>query len=449
MERNNQKIVLLLDNYSADSQKLYRSFVQTGLDIPTFVAEDNGFLPEGMHSIYDYFLGDFSAVENGYNRSRYFNEITVPDFWEIKGTAAKASVYDQSHERAKIFYAQQDHKRRVKTVDWFDDKGVVRVSDHYNKYGALYAKTVFNAKGQKVNKTYFHADGKIIIEENFVTNDIQLMDEGIDYIFHSKTELICHLLKKAKLTQHRLFFNSLAYPFFVSNMLPVLEKGEDVLFWQEPVREDIPGNMQMILNHTATRAGKIMVQKRASYEKLISLGVNADIVKCLGYVYPFKKESNHQPQALILTNSDQIGKLDELVLALPMVHFHIAAITEMSSKLLGKGDYENVSVYPTIKLDKVKELYQKCDIYLDINSGSELLSAISEAFLNNLLNYAFSETIHNKEYVLTDQVYSNTDYEKMITAIKNVLDNSKLWDEQLEKQRVFALSENKDCYLDI
>ncbi len=35
-----------------------------------------------------------------------------------------------------------------------------------------------------------------------------------------------------------------------------------------------------------------------------------------------------------------------MVKALPQMHFHTAALTEMSSKLMGMGRYDNVSLYP-------------------------------------------------------------------------------------------------------
>ena len=32
-------------------------------------------------------------------------------------------------------------------------------------------------------------------------------------------------------------------------------------------------------------------------------------------------------------------------------------------------------LYPSINIDRVNELYQLCDIYLDINEGNEILNA--------------------------------------------------------------------------
>lgn len=124
------------------------------------------------------------------------------------------------------------------------------------------------------------------------------------------------------------FIDFLSFPFFASQILPDNGMG-DILFWNEPVGNEIPGNMQIILNHQATRTAKIYVQRKASYERLIELGASPEMVKQLGYLYSFIRENKHRPEVLICTNS---------VL-----------------------DY----------------LFEKCDIYLDINYEGEIVDAVA------------------------------------------------------------------------
>ena len=57
----------------------------------------------------------------------------------------------------------------------------------------------------------------------------------------------------------------------------------------------------------------------------------------------------------------------------------------MSTVLTSLEHYPNAKLYPTIKRDMVEELYQRCDIYLDINEGGEILNAVRTAFDYNLL----------------------------------------------------------------
>ena len=438
-------MVLLFDSYSQDSQNLYTSFRRAGYECPAAVIEDDGFLPEGVTSVYGFFLGNFQGEKGVPGKPRYFNQIPVPEYWEISGNNSLGKVHDLSRERARIFYAEPKHRRLVKVVDWYDERGVVRASDHYNRYGALYARTAFNAKGQKVNKSYFSAAGREIIVENYVTHDIILNDGDAVRFFPGKTEFVCFFMEKAGLEKARVFFNSLSTPFFVSNRLSGREK-KDILFWQEPVRDEIPGNMQMILKGQAGFTERIMVQKRQSYDRLLELGASADMVKRLGYIYPFEKENGHKPEALICTNSDRIEHCEELIRALPKMHFHIAAITEMSSKLMAMGSYENVSLYPGVKMDLLADLFAGCDYYLDVNHESEIVSAVRRAFLHNHLIFGFQETLHEREYVAGEHIFPAASADRMIDEIRRAMADGDVLEAGLKRQREAAFAEPVESY---
>lgn len=447
MDRNTEMndMILLCDNYSPDSQSLHVSLKRAGYNCPVAVIDDDGFLPEDVMSVYGFFLGNFHAELGEKAKAKYFNEIRVPDFWEISGNNSIGKVHDLYRERGKIFYAEPKHKRLVKVVDWYDERGFVRSSDHYNRWGALYARTTFNAKGQKVNKSYFSASGREIIVENFVTKDIILNVKDEVKIFRSKTDFVLHFLVTAGFRQKRIFFNSLSTPFFVSNRLNAKEK-VDVLFWQEPVGAEIPGNMQVILKGQASRTEKIIVQKKRSYDRLIELGAGTDMVHQLGFVYPFERENGHKMEALICTNSDNIEHCQELIKVLPEMHFHIAALTEMSSKLMSMDAYENVSLYPGVKRDVLDELFKTCDYYLDINYEAEIVSAVRRAFIQNQLIFAFQETVHNRDYVAEEQIYCKEDVAQMISDIQRAMTDGNVLEEHLQKQRDAALAESVETY---
>ena len=441
-------IILLFDDYSQDSQNLHASFEQAGCQCPAAVIEDDGFLPADVMSVYGFFLGSFQGVKGIPGRPRYFNQITVPKYWEISGNNRGGEIHHLYRVRGKIFYAKPGHRRLVKVVDWYDERGVVRSSDHYNRYGALYARTIFNAMVQKVNKTYFSGTGQEIIMENFVTRNIILNDGPKVRFFSSKTEFVRYFLEKTGFDQKRIFFNSLSTPFFVSQSLPATAMGKrDVLFWQEPVDNEIPGNMQIILKGGAGRTSKIMVQKQSSYDKLLKLGASPDIVGKLGFIYPFKKENSHMPKALICTNSDDIEHCRKLIEALPQMHFHIAALTEMSSKLMSIGSYENVSLYPAVQMNVLDELFETCDYYLDINKGSEIVSAVYQAFLHNHLIFAFQGTLHNQEYVAEESIYPSDAPDRMISHIRGAMEDETVMTAGLEKQRNRAFAETPGAYI--
>ncbi|MCR2048535.1 accessory Sec system glycosylation chaperone GtfB [Acetatifactor muris] len=437
--------ILLMDNYGPDSQALHTSLKLAGFDCPAVVLEDDGFLPEDVISVYGFFLGDFRAAMGAKARPKYFNEITVPEYWEISGTNSGGKVQDLYRERGKIFYAEPKHRRLVKVVDWYDEKGVVRSSDHYNRYGALWGRTIFNSRGQKVNRTYFAADGREIIVENFVTGDIILNEDGEVRIFRNKTEFALHFLVRGHFKQSRIFFNSLSTPFFISNRLSSQVK-RDILFWQEPITNEIPGNMQVIFRGEASRTATVVVQKKDTYDRLTALGAPKNMVQKLGFLYPFEKENAHRPEALICTNSDRIEHCEELVKALPQMHFHIAALTEMSSKLTGMDRYDNVSLYPGVKTAVLDELFETCDYYFDINHESEIVSAVRRAFLHNHLIFAFQETVHSEDFMAAEHIFPASEWEQMRTCAEAAMADTKVLRKMLQKQKKAALAESVESY---
>lgn len=438
--------VLLLDNYGEDGDMLRQSFRSAGFTGPVIVIEDDGFYPEDVLSLYQYFCGDFRNGNPEPGRARYFNQIDVPDYWEISGSATNGKVSDLHRERGRIFYAEPKHKRLVRVVDWMDDRGTVRFSDHYNRYGALYARTFFNKDAKRFCKAYFDTGGRETLLENFVTHDIILNRDGRVYVFQDRVELILKLLEELNAMGSRIFFNSLSTPLFVSERMPEGRK-EDVLFWQEGARDDIPGNMQLILSGRSKRARMIYVQKRESYEKLIRLGASNERLKPLGFAYTYSRENTYQNEALICTNSDRIEKCEELVKALPDMHFHIAAITEMSSKLMNLSSYRNVTLYPGARIGKIDELFDKCDYYLDINHESEIVSAVKQAFLHNLLILGFKETLHRKTFVATEHVFGG--HEAMAAFLNQVMGRQAAIREQINLQKRAAMSEEKMAYAEL
>lgn len=439
-------IVLLLDHDSPDSRDLRESFRKAGFCCPAAVIEDEGFLGDDVISVYGFFLGSFRGEKGVPGRPRYFNEIQVPDRWEISGTNFMGKIHDLYRERGRIFYAEPLHRRLVKTVDWYDERGIVRSSDHYNRYGALYARTTFNEKGKRVNKSWFSAAGREIIVENYITGDIILNDGDQVRFFPNKTDFVLFVLRAAGFDKNRLFYNSLSTPFFVSQRLHAPYK-RDILFWQEPVKGDIPGNMQIILNGQASRTAKIMVQKRQAYEELVRLGASPETVKPLGFIYSFEKENLHRPEALICTNSDQIEHLQEIVEAVPQMRFHIAALTEMSSKLTAMDRYENVRLYPGVKMSMLEDLFDSCDYYLDINRGNEIVSAVRRAFLHNHLIFAFREIMHGGDYTAAGRLYGLDEAGRMIGDMRTAMEDGEKLEEWLEGQRKAAMAETGDGYL--
>ncbi|MEW4354188.1 accessory Sec system glycosylation chaperone GtfB [Streptococcus pneumoniae] len=434
-------MINLFDHYNQASWDLHFSLLKSGYTHPTVVIEDDGFLPEDVTSPYLFFTGFADAV----GHPRYFNDIELPKFWEIQATNQQAEVYNFHEKKATIHYWAAGHNRLVQSVDWLDSKGRVRFVDRYNRFGYKFAQTSMDEEGVWLKTSYYDRDGKEVILENHVTGDLFLTYQGQNHIFHHKQEFIRFYLEEAGFTLDRIFYNSLATPFFVA--LSLETAGRDVLFWQEPIIDGIPGNMQTLLEGT-NRETNILVQDQATYQDMLPLLSKEDREKVayLGLQYPFKEKNDFVPEALILTNSDQIEQVETLIQALPELTIHIAALTEMSSKLMSLSRYANVRLYPSITVAKAQELLESTSIYLDINHHTEILSAVRAAFEYQSLIFAFENTLHDDRYIATNHRFSPEHSENLIASLKMYLTHPEQIEDGLEEQRNHANTSSEKRY---
>ena len=439
-------IILLLDNYSKDSQYLHESLLLAEYECLVIVLEENYFLPEGVISVYELLSGNADTEEECHGSPRFFNEILVPEGWSINAENEKVGrICYQHEEKGKIYYVEGVQKHLIMAVDWYDRKGVVRVRDHYNRYGEMCARTVFDADGHPVNKSWISREGLELLTENIVTGDMILNDKDKIKFFRTKSDMIAELLIRAGIEQSRIFFNSLSMPLLISNRLKS-EIKRDVLFWQGEAGDSVPEEMWTILNGQANRVGKIVVQKKKTYDKLLELGAKNDMLRNLGLIYSFSKENRHNTEALICTNSERIEHCEELIRVLPQMHFHIAAVTQMSPNLMRLEFYDNVTLYPNVKTDTLSKLFEKCDYYFDINYYAEIVTAVRRAFLNNQLIFAFQETVHDKKYVADEYIYPSKDFHRMVADIRLTMENYDLAELHLQRQHKTAMAEDKERY---
>ena len=155
----------------------------------------------------------------------------------------------------------------------------------------------------------------------------------------------------------------------------------------------------------------------------------------------------YEPSMCTRNPGVQEGHCEELVREFPQMHFHIAAVTLMSPKLMDMGKYDNVSLYPGAQADTFDRLFMSCDYYFDINHWTEIVSAVYQAFLHNQVIFAFEETAHNREYVADAHVYPIAEFDRMVSDVKEVMDNKEAMERHLKMQLKDAMAEDKETYL--
>lgn len=424
-------MITLFDTYGQSSWDLHYSLLLAGYKHPTVCLTDDGFLPDDVTSPYQF----FTEFKDGGQKPLYFNQVELPNFWEIVGNGSQAEIFDLHRKRGHIHYASPSHKRHVKMVDWYDEEGRMRLTDRYNRLGYRFGQTVYDREGQPLLTSYFNQEGHEVVQENHQTGSFMLHYQEQVHFFGDKREWVDFYLTKAGFQRDRIFYNTLSLPFLTCFYME--EEGQDILFWQEPIQGEIPGNMRLLLNGAGKRPTKIAVQDATAYKNLLPLltETEKEQVYFLGFQYPFVKQNQAGNQALILTNTDQLLHLKELVEALPDLHFHIGALTEMSSQLMAFSSYKNISLYPNISLEQVHKLYKVCDYYLDINLGDEILSSVRTAFEHNQLIYAFEETVHGRKYCADETIFSSQNWSQLVESLSSCLKQASAVAETVDRQK--------------
>ena len=359
----------VFDSYSRESQDLLHSMKESGFDHPTVVLEPNGFLPDGVESPFIYFLGQ----PKGEKRGRYFNEVPVPDFWEVSGDNSSGKVTYYGQEKARIVYHAASYKRIVERLEWLDDKGQVVMVEHYDQYGRKIAVTTCGDQGQHLVTTYFEGDIERLTENHQTGDLILTLDHQPMRIF-------------------------------------------------KPLHDSLPGNMQLILKSPEIRTKKILIPQNATYHRALQLTSQDQhsYFGPLGYLYDFKVKDDIRKDAFVLTNSDQIEALTYLVENLPNVTFRVAALTEMSASLLSMVRYPNVVLYQNISQERIKELLKVSSIYLDINHYAEVQGIVRKAFEHQQVILAFSHTLHDRHFLAQANIFDQGKEADMVARIQEI-----------------------------
>lgn len=484
-------MILFLDHNTPEAAFLLHSLREAGCEPRAVYLEDDGFLPEGAESPYRFWCGR-QRKEKAH--PRYFSRLEVPNGWEIRGTGTEGSVWDYDRQRARIHYAPPADRRYIQAVDWLDEVGKTIWTDHYDDQGSLFARTACDAKGRPVLKSYYAKDGTEAITENLQSHVILLRDQtgkstapseqgaswaDRNFIFRNKTEFVLHYRKAAGADCERILLNSLSYPLFVQRRLRADaecngkketdgkdlragrnegQKNGDLLFWQENIYGKLPGNMVAVMNDPRG-IGRIVVQSPGVLDKILDqLHDHAEengirdperaekMVTSLGYLYPVENPPKQGRSICILTNSDQIEKLEELTAALPDYVFHIGAMTEMSDRLLRMQKKSNVRLYPGMTGSRGKELLAGCEFYLDINHGSEVVDAVREAYLSRTVILAFQETRHNAMLTADRNTFAAADWEKMAETLRHAAASAEEREHLLKLQDGKAMRADADEY---
>ena len=97
-------------------------------------------------------------------------------------------------------------------------------------------------------------------------------------------------------------------------------------------------------------------------------------------------KKNNRPQILIFTSTDQLGPIEQLIIAIPEAEFIIAAFTHVSNKIKRLMQYPNVWVQYATTMERLLATAQTAQLFLDLSDPIDegvqsQLQALGKPFL--------------------------------------------------------------------
>jgi len=413
---------IFADKYSNEMEFLLETLKTIDASCEVIVFEDNFFLPENFIPAKEYVCFNPKQELN----NLYYAFLDLPNLWKVQPEHHLGAIYDLDTKKATILFTDPIEKRIVKSVEWLASDGSIYKTDYYNRYGYIQCTETKNYLFDTIYKSFYSHNGTEVISYQPHNDTLILYEKGcIKKTFDSNTRFEQYL------------YNS------------VIESGEPIILTSHrQVKDfeqmDIIQNANVyIITNDMINIKKFQEEKNIPYplfimnnsDTAIDISFANGVFTRLCYTTDFNDIITPSNDALILTMSDQIEKITELVTNLPEIHFHIAANTAVSDKLLSLKNYTNVSIYPQISMRDLDLLLGQCTYYFDINYGREIHNAIIQASMHNLIILGFFETLHNPYYVLDECTFLCSNYQNLITKTRILNNNSSFVQELLHKQR--------------
>jgi accessory Sec system glycosyltransferase GtfB len=429
-DRRIPKMIRLFDYLTEQSRILIDSLDKASIPGPNLLINYDG-LSYGKEILtpFLYFSENKTPKKK---RPLFFDEIPVPEYWEIRHVDPNYSVIlDGDKERGKVHYFPLSF-RHIKTVDWTDEKGTIYRRDHYSDQGVNYAYSVFQESGKKEQVYYIDEKKRVKVILDKISKTILLPEknqafEGIvPFVFYFIQELI---RKNTISPTTKMLINSLSTPLLVSN----LGNFETTLFWQERITKDVPGNMvNQIQNKRSVE--KIIFEDKEQQNIVQSRYPDTHVkYSYLSPLFVYHREHRYSLNALITTKTDEIFYLENILKDFPSIKITVAAPTKMSDKLKKLSQYPNITLLEAVNDEKYEELFLENDIYLNINSGTQVNDSLCRAYLNKMIILSLGKT--RKDFHFAGIVAETNDYqtirEKLMLINMNQLMEQKVWTESM------------------
>ena len=357
----------------------------------------------------------------------FFNDLEVPELWECWTLGITTYLFDGEERRANVVLRGDILSRTVDRVEWFGQGEEIASIDFYNRYGWRSKRSLLTEAGQPYLDIYLNRQQEEVLL-HFVSQGTFLhqLPKGRAHLYANKEELQRAVLKQ------------------------VLPEDEAILLMDKTLLDVVKEIPKERLAYCAREAHALdEIKEHVGQILLVEAGMLSE--KKEGYTslsgFVDVDQEKFQPEALIMTASQEVEGLADLVHDFPQVTFHIAALTAMGPKLTDLETCFNVHLYPGISLEKYENLLSSCSIYLDCNRGEEVWNSSLHALENGQVLFGLKSTVHQEAYKELSTI-TNT-VEEMKQQLEILLQHPEAFKELLREQvRILELPE-KDALKEI
>lgn len=134
----------------------------------------------------------------------------------------------------------------------------------------------------------------------------------------------------------------------------------------------------------------------------------------------FERSNQSQKQAMVVTWSADIKHLEYLLQQLPDWHFHVAAPVYCNKDLTKLSVYSNVTLYQSILHQRIDWLLDDSSVYLDINTGGEVLNVVTRAQDRGKKIFTFDSTRKSMDDELYEDIFSVERPDDLVDKMKNI-----------------------------
>lgn len=416
---------IIASEQTRELDRLQKYLDKLGQPYRVFVTNLETDLDQQTESLATFFTQKDPASKIG--KPLFFNDLAVPELWECWTLGITTYLFDGEERRANVVLRGDILSRTVDRVEWFAQAEEIVSIDVYNRYGWRSKQSLLTEAGQSYLDIYLNRQQEEVLL-HFVSQGTFLLQtpKGRDRLYASKEEL-----QRAVLEQ-------------------VLPEDEAVLLMDKSLLDVVKEIPKERLAYCASDAHDLdEIKEQVSQILLVEDGLlseKKDGITALSGLVNVEQES-FQPEALVMTASQEVEGLSSLVHQFPQVTFHIAALTAMGPKLTDLDPCPNVRLYPGLSLGNYESLLARCSIYLDCNQGEEVMNSSIRALENGQVLFGLKSTVHQEAYkelsTITDTV------EEMRNQLEALVQQPDTFKSLLRKQvRILELPE-KDALKEI